>query len=84
VSFLLDRLEMWLALFAWTRGTASLLRGARQRPVSAPGIAPARPRRHPAGPVAPPGLDAVEGAMKHAREALLELQAREGYWLGLL
>src|SRR3989304_4181059 len=80
MSFLLDRLEIWLTLFAWTRGTARLLRGARRRPAGTPG----RPRPAPAGPVALPTLDAVERAVANARAALLGLQAAEGHWVGLL
>jgi len=80
MSFLLDRLEIWLTVFAWTRGTARLLRGARRRPAGTPG----RPRPAPAGPVALPTLDAVERAVANARAALLGLQAAEGHWVGLL
>jgi squalene-hopene/tetraprenyl-beta-curcumene cyclase len=84
MSFLLDRLETWLTLLAWTRGTAGWLRAVRQGPARAPAGAPTRPRPAPTGPIALPTVHAVERGLAEARAALLGLQAPEGYWLGLL
>ncbi|MBI2081092.1 MAG: squalene--hopene cyclase [candidate division NC10 bacterium] len=59
---------------------AGWLAPARRRPLRAP----ARPRPAPAGPVALPGVEALERAIADARAALLGQQACDGYWMGLL
>ncbi|MBI4391388.1 MAG: hypothetical protein HY575_05835, partial [candidate division NC10 bacterium] len=59
---------------------AGWLAPARRRPLRAP----ARQRPAPAGPVALPGVEALERAIADARAALLGQQACDGYWMGLL